>query len=182
MLPSPVLATNSGGEMALEPGAWGGYLSFMRRRFIWLLVAGGLIAAWPVQAATGRVIKVLPQFLDLKGRNSLTPSLYERDMYQANLRDHTNLCSGMRFNVQWKTKGQASAPLRLQVDLRGVARGDFPKELMLEQPVHPHGAFSHWAELDLVGEQYRSFGQVTAWRATLWEGSKLLGEQRSFLW
>ena len=154
----------------------------MRRWFIWWLLAVSLAVAWPVQAASGRVLKVLPQYLDLKGRNSLTPSLYERDIYQANLREHTNLCSGMRFNVQWKAKGQAVAPVKLRVELRGVAHGDFPKQLMLEKPVEPGGRFSHWTEVTLVGKEYKSFGQVTAWRVTLWEGTQLLGEQQSFLW
>jgi hypothetical protein len=172
----------AGGEIRLESGAWDSYFSFMRRWIIWLLLAGGLMVAWSAQAATGKVIKALPQFLDLKGRNSLTPSLYERDSYQANLRDHTNLCSGIRFNVQWKTKGHAVAPVQLRVELRGVARGDFPKQLVMEKLVQPGGRFSHWTELNLVGEQYKSFGQVTAWRVTLWEGTRLLGEQKSFLW
>jgi hypothetical protein len=154
----------------------------MRRLLIWLTLAGGLAAAWPAPAATGRVIKVLPQFLDLKGRNSLSPSLYERDAYQAVLRDHTNQCSGMRFMVQWKVKGQPAAPLQLRLELRGVAHGDFPRQLTLEKPVEPAGRFSHWAEIDLLGEKYKSFGEVTAWRATLWEGTQLLGEQKSFLW
>jgi hypothetical protein len=147
-----------------------------------MVLVGWLGSLWSAQAATGRVIKVLPQFLDLKGRNSLSPSLYERDAYQAVLRDHTNQCSGMRFNVQWKTKGQPAAPLKLKVELRGVAHGDFPKQLVLEKPVEPRGRFSHWAEVPLVGAEYKSFGQVTAWRVTLWEGTELLGEQKSFLW
>jgi|CZKM01.1.fsa_nt_gi hypothetical protein len=154
----------------------------MRRLLIWMALVGWLAVLWSAQAATGRVIKVLPQFLDLKGRNSLSPSLYERDAYQAVLRDHTNQCSGMRFNVQWKTKGQPAAPLKLKVELRGVAHGDFPKQLVLEKPVEPRGRFSHWAEVPLVGAEYKSFGQVTAWRVTLWEGTELLGEQKSFLW
>jgi len=172
----------AGVEIALELGAPGSYLSAMRLWFIGWLLAAALAMACPAEAATGKIIKVLPQFLDLKGRNSLTPSLYERDMYQANLREHTNLCSGMRFNVQWKSKGEATAPLKLQVEIRGVAHGDFPKQLVLEKPVKAGGKFSHWAELDLLGEQFKSFGQVTAWRATLWEGPRLLGEQKSFLW
>ena len=154
----------------------------MRRLLIWLALVGGLAVAWSAQAATGRVIKVLPQFLDLKGRNSLTPSLYERDVYQAMLREHTNLCSAMQFNVQWKTKGQPAAPLKLRVDLRGVARGDYPKRLTLEKPVESHSRYSHWTRFDLVGEAYKEFGQVTAWRVTLREGDRLLGEQKSFLW
>jgi hypothetical protein len=154
----------------------------MRRLSIWLALVGWLAVVCSGQAATGRVIKVLPQFLDLKGKNSLSPSLYERDIYQAMLRDHTNLCSGMRFSVQWKTKGQPAAPLRLRIELRGVARGDYPKQLVLEKPVEPGGWFSHWAEVPFIGQEYRSFGRVTAWRVTLWEGGRLLGEQQSFLW
>jgi hypothetical protein len=168
--------------MGVEFGALGGYLSCMRRLWLWFLVAGWVGATLCAQAATGRVIKVLPQYLDLKGRNSLSPSLYERDLYQAYLRDHTNQCSGMRFNVQWRTKGQATAPLRVKLELRGVAHGDFPKQLVLETPAEPRGWPSYWAVITLAGEEYRSFGKVTAWRATLWEGTQLLGEQRSFLW
>ena len=154
----------------------------MRRLWIWLALAGWLAAAGSASAATGRVIKVLPQFLDLKGRASLSPSLYARDVYQAILREHTNQCSGMQFVVHWKTKGQAAAPLKLRVELLGVAHGDYPKQQVLEKPVEPCGRFSHWTEVLLVGEDYKSFGKVTAWRVTLWEGSQLLGEQQSFLW
>ena len=154
----------------------------MRRLWIWLSLVGWLAGAWSAQAVTGRVIKVLPQFLDLKGRASLLPSLYERDVYQATLRDHTNQCSGMRFNVQWKTKGQPAAPLKLRVELRGLAHGDFPGQLVLEKPVEPRGRYSHWTEVPLVGEEYKNFGRLTAWRVTLWEGPQLLGEQKSFLW
>jgi hypothetical protein len=154
----------------------------MRRYLIWFTLAGWLAVAWSAPAATGRVIKVLPQFLDLKGRNSLTPSLYERDQYQAFLREHTNECSGMRFYVQWKTKGQTAAPLKLRVELRGVAHGDYPRQLTLEKPVQPGRWFSHWTQFDLLGPEYKDFGSVTAWRVTLWEDSRQLGEQKSFLW
>lgn len=154
----------------------------MRRWIIWLFLAGWLAGACASMAATGRVIKVLPQFLDLKGRASLSPSLYGRDTYQAFLRDHTNQCSGMRFMVEWKARGEATAPLKLRVELRGIAQGDFPRQLALEKPVKPGGWFSHWAELDLAGEAYKKFGEVTAWRVTLLEGTRLLGEQKSFLW
>jgi hypothetical protein len=154
----------------------------MRRWCIWLWIAAWLTAACAAPAATGRVIKVLPQFLDLKGRASLSPSLYERDTYQAFLRDHTNDCSGMRFMVQWRARGKAAAPLKLRVELRGIAQGDFPRQTVLEKPVEPGGWFSHWTELDLAGEAYKKFGQVTAWRVTLQEGPHLLSEQKSFLW
>jgi len=168
--------------MSIEFAARGGYLCCMRRLWMWFLLVGWLTAACCAEGATGRVIKVLPQFLDLKGRNSLTPSLQERDTYQAHLRDHTNECSGMRFNVQWKTRGQTAAPLTMRLELRGVARGDFPRRLALETPVKRRGWFSQWTWFALVGKEYEDFGKITAWRVTLWEGTQLLGEQRSFLW
>ncbi len=169
-------------KIGVEFSAGGRYLSLMRRALIWLSLVVWLVLALSASAATGRVIKVLPQFLDLKGRNSLTPSLYERDLYQSILLRNTNQCSGMRFQVQWKAKGQAAAPLKLMLEMRGVAHGDYPKHLTLEKPVEPRGRYSHWTQLDLVGEAYKEFGEVTAWRVTFWEGNRLLGEQKSFLW
>jgi hypothetical protein len=154
----------------------------MRRALICLSLVTWVAVALSASAATGRVIKVLPQLLDLKGRNSLTASLYERDLYQSQLLRGTNLCSGMRFQVQWKAKGQAAAPLKLVLEMRGVAHGDYPKSLALEKPVQSRNRYSHWAQFDLVGDAYKEFGQVTAWRVTLWEGTRLLGEQKSFLW
>jgi hypothetical protein len=154
----------------------------MRRLFVlWIMIAG-LAGALPVQAATGRVIKVLPQFLDLKGRNSLLPGLYDRDTYQLMLRQHPEKCSGMRFHVQWKAKGPTQEPLKLRIELRGTAAGNLPQQLVLEQPLPGAGHFSHWAEATLDGDAYKRFGAVTAWRVTLWEGAQILGEQKSFLW
>jgi hypothetical protein len=154
----------------------------MRRLVIWLSLAGCLAAAVGAQAATGRILKVLPQFLDLKGHNSTSPSLYQRDVYQAYLRLHTNDVSGLRFCVHWKTKGAAEAPLKVQIELRGTAQGNLPKQRVIEKTVTPGGWFSHWVNVELLGQDYKDFGIVTAWRATLWEGSTLLGEQKSFLW
>ena len=154
----------------------------MRQSPIWLSLCCWLAAACSAQAATGRVIKVLPHFLDLQGRHSLSPSLYDRDAYQARLRRHPEERSGVRFDVQWKKKGGVFEPLKLKVELRGIAQGNLPKQLVLEQPLEPGGWTSHWSSLALSGEQYTKFGEVTAWRASLWEGGQLLGEQRSFLW
>jgi hypothetical protein len=87
----------------------------------------------------------------------------------------------MRFDVQWKARGLA-APLKLRVELIGTARGDLPARLVLEYDVKAGGWFSHWTSLPLTGEEYRKLGNLTGWRATLWQGDRLLGEQKSFLW
>lgn len=133
-------------------------------------------------AATGKVVKVLPHFLDLQGRHALSPSLYDRDAYQAELRKHPEKRSGVRFDVQWRArsaiKGEAAT---LRVELRGTAKGDVPTETVLEMPVQITGT-GHWAKLTLDGEAYQKFGEITAWRVTLWAGDTMIGEQKSFLW
>jgi len=154
----------------------------MRRSAICLVLFFALALSMPARAATGRVIKVLPHFLDLKGRNSISPSLYDRDAYQAQLRQHPEQRSTMRFDVQWKSKSPVWEALKLRLELRGVAPGNLPKQLALEIPLEPSGWLSHWDSLPLTSEQYRDLGEVTAWRVTLWEGAQLLGQQKSFLW
>ena len=127
-------------------------------------------------------MKVLPHFLDLKGRHTLSPSLFERDAYQAHLRQNPKQRSAIRFDIQWKTKGTSAESLKLRVELRGAAQGNVPKELVLESPVERRGRFSQWTAVSLGGEDYKDLGEVTAWRVTLLEGAQSLGEQKSFLW
>src|SRR3989449_10338349 len=125
----------------------------MSRSPIWLLLFGWLAAAWSAPAATGRVIKVLPHFLDLQGRHSLSPSLYDRDAYQAHLRQHPEQRSGMRFDVLWKAKTDRGATLKLRVELRGIAQGTLPRQKTLETEAKP-GRLGHWTPLTLGGNDY----------------------------
>jgi hypothetical protein len=133
-------------------------------------------------AAPGKVYKVLPQFLDQKGRTSLSPSLYDRDAYQAILRKDPAKRSGIQFAVEWQGPSVKSENLRLRVELRGIAEGDHQKTRVLETPVQRGFGMSHWTNLTLSGADYQAFGEVTAWRVTLWDGDQLQGEQKSFLW
>jgi hypothetical protein len=154
----------------------------MQRVFVGLLLMVPLLAL-PVDAGTGRIIKVLPELLDLQGRTSLSPSLYERDAYQAQLRQHPERRAGIRFYVQWKVKGPIWEPLKLRIELRGAAKGNLPQQSVLEEPLEKASTkFSHWASPGLEGLAYKQLGSVTAWRVTLWEGNQLLSEQKSFLW
>jgi hypothetical protein len=153
----------------------------MRRLLLSLLLLGSLSAAFAGGAVTGRVIKVLPLFLDLKGHEALSPSLYDRDAYQAFLRRHADQRSAIRFDVLWKASDTGDANLKLQVELRGIGQEGMPRQVTLEQTVTPH-FFRHWNSLTLGGEVYKDLGELVAWRVTLWSGNQLLGEQRSFLW
>jgi len=140
-----------------------------------------LLAALTAPAATGAVVKVLPHFLDLEGRHSVSPSLYDRDAYQAQLRQHPEQRSGIRFDILWRGRSRTRETAQLRVELRGAAKGNLPSESKLETDVVITGT-SHWAALKLDGESYKKFGEVTAWRVTLWSGDQLIGEQKSFLW
>ena len=150
----------------------------------WVILALLLaLAGGPASAATGgRVIKVLPQFLDLKGRESLSPSLFDRDAYQSQLRHHPTERSGLQFKIQWKAQSAPTQDLKLRVEFRGVARGELPKTGAIDTVVRRKHWYSHWTGVKIDETTYREFGEITAWRVSLWDGGKLLSEQKSFLW
>jgi hypothetical protein len=153
----------------------------MRRLLVILLLLGSLSATFASDAASGRIVKVLPLFLDLKGRDAVSPSLYDRDAYQFYLRQHTNEISAIHFDVLWKASNAKGAKLKLRVELRAVGAGGLPRQTTLEQSVTP-GFFRRWTSLTLGGADYKNSGELVAWRATLWSDDQLLGEQKSFLW
>src|SRR5713101_448980 len=131
------------------------------------------------RAASTKVIKVLPLYLDRQGRHALSPSLFDRDAYQAQLRHRPEERSGLRIDVQWKAL--QNTPLKLRVELRG-GRGKEATKATLEATGQHLGGLSKWTSLLLAGEDYKKFGELVAWRATLWDGETLLAEQKSFLW
>ena len=154
----------------------------MRALLILLLTLGLFVTAHAADAVTGRVIKVLPLLVDLKGRTALSPSLFDRDAYQAQLRAHTNEISAIRYDVQWSAKHLGENKLKIQLELRGVAvTNNLPKFKTLTAEATT-GFFENWTPLTLSAADYKSFGAVTAWRATLWNGDQMVGEQKSFLW
>ena len=148
----------------------------MRCQFVLLLL---IAVALPSSAADARLLKVLPHYLDAEGRHSLSPSLYERDAYQARLRKNSDLISALRFDVQWKA-GAEKSNLKLRVEVRGGKPDEKP--VVLEQSARPTRLFSTWTGLVMSKEAYVQMGGMVAWRATLWDGERQVAEQKSFLW
>ncbi|MGD0252033.1 MAG: hypothetical protein ABSC01_04995, partial [Verrucomicrobiota bacterium] len=68
------------------------------RRFLMILLLFAVLPAFADGIEKGRIVKMLPLFLDLKGHDAISPSLYDRDVYQAYLRQHTNEISAIRFD------------------------------------------------------------------------------------
>lgn len=133
-------------------------------------------------ATTGRVVKVLPHLLDLEGQHNVSPSLFDRDAYQAHLRDNPEECSGIRYDILWKARDAEAKPLIVRLELKGLFEGREPREKVIEVTVEGERSIRRWSGLELSGEEYQEFGKITAWRATLWSDGKLLGKQQSFLW
>jgi hypothetical protein len=156
------------------------YRYAMRRLFIALLLLGSL-SALASDAVSGRVVKVLPLLLDLSGHDAVTPSLFDRDAYQAWLRLNTNQISALRFDVWCKTANADKTKLKLRVELRGVGENNLPRVAVLEKAAAT-GFFHRWTSLTLDGADYKNLGALVAWRATLWSGDQMLSEQKSFLW
>jgi hypothetical protein len=152
------------------------------RRFYFILTWALMVAMAPLASAgSGKIIKVLPEYLDREGRNSISPSLFDRDAYQAMLRKEAAKRSGVAFFVQWKSHGVDMSHAKMKVEMRGVF-GNSPSFKTVEMPVTHRWWLGHWTTLTLKGEDYKPFGDLVAWRVTFWEGDKQLSEQKSFLW
>ena len=131
--------------------------------------------------AASEIIKVLPHLLDKQGNHTLSPSLLERDAYQAKLRANPDLCSGIRFDIKWsksKNKTRSESLLKLQLELQTSAS---IKPIVLTQIIklNRNGG---WDKLKLDGEKYKAAGKIIGWRVLLFEDDKTLAERRSFLW
>ncbi len=160
----------------------------MRWRTLLILAC---ILSWggrDLSAAEPKIKKVLMQLLDSHGRNAIHPSLFDRDAYQAYLRKHPKEQAGLRFDVDWNADSKYSEGLTLRIELRGLrAPGDRGKSqdfktLVLEAPVKRRHWFGTWSSIKLEGDRFKSFGEVVAWRTSLWDGNQMVTEQRSFLW
>jgi hypothetical protein len=143
-----------------------------------ILFALGLYAG-VLLGAEGKVIKVLPHFVDFQGRHTLSPSLYERDAYQELLRNHPEKRAGLQFEVLWKVSSRVSGPLRLKMELRG---GDSGSLETLEMDVKRGFFGRRWSRMVLDAKQFARVRTVTAWKATLLQGEEIVAESNSFLW
>ncbi len=76
------------------------------------------------------------------------------------------------FYVRWTPRTISLVKL----EYRQVAK---PGEVFEETYV-PHGDARKLFEVR--GEQFRSGGVVSAWRVTLWDGDKIVAEEKSVLW
>ena len=145
-------------------------------KLLWFAVG---LSAGVLLGAEGKVIKVLPHFVDVQGRHTLSPSLYERDAYQELLRNHPEKRAGMQFEVFWKVSSRLSGPLRLRMELRGTESGSLET---VEMEVKRGFLGRRWSRVILDSKQLARLGTVTAWKAVLLDNTHPVTETHSFLW
>src|SRR5690606_17207854 len=105
-----------------------------------------------------------------------SPSLFDRDAYQADLKASPDLIHGLQLNIQWRPERGAGTYI-LKTELRGTAG-----QLAIDREVSGKGRFSSWEEVKLSEDQHKTLGQLRAWRVSLWQDDRVIGEQTSFLW
>lgn len=150
-------------------------LQSIRRCLLLPLLAGSLCAGEP------RISKVLPCLLDLQGRASLAPSLYERDAYQAFLRSSPDQIGGLRIDVHWKAPRPPSGTVLLRLELRG-SNTSTNAPLVIERPVTPPRWGGSWTQLTLDAPARQQLGDLVAWKASLRRDDQEWTVVQSFLW
>ncbi|HTG45512.1 MAG TPA: hypothetical protein VK633_13380, partial [Verrucomicrobiae bacterium] len=135
-----------------------------------MLILRLCITTWLLSCSLGfagetRIIKVLPQLLDLHGRNAINPSLFDRDAYQLYLRQNPTNISALRFEVQYKAK-TIEGSLLLRLELRG-SKTELGKRHIFETQVKPSRWFASWGRIQLDQSTSEMLGSLVGWRATL---------------
>ncbi|MCS7091626.1 MAG: hypothetical protein RMN51_13410 [Verrucomicrobiota bacterium] len=145
--------------------------------WVWMIFLSASLLQSPAQ-----IYKVLPQYLDLQGRAALSPSLFDRDSYQAQLRRNPEQRGSMRFQILWRPPGGNGTETRLRIELQGLTRAGLPQEYTIDLTMPEARKRRQWTSVRLSPETFHELGDVVAWRVTLWSGETLVSEQRSFLW
>ena len=158
------------------------------RRLRWLAFWAGVLGllhgtavAAGMAAVSGGILKVLPHLLDTEGRAAVAPSLFQRDAYQAYLRQHPEKVSTLRYDVHCRVAGRSAEAVTLRLSLRTAQRGE-GAPLVLEIPVKRGWFGRTWQSVTVDPAAYRAAGDVLAWRAELLAGSTVIASQNSFLW
>jgi hypothetical protein len=150
--------------------------------WILLLVFSFISIVGEESESRARILKVLPHLLDAKGKHAISPSLLERDAYQAHLKNHPEEVSTLRFDVNWKLKEKFDDSLELRVEVR-FGSGNSIQTLKAKTPLRPKKLRKRgWTSVQLKEKDYDPESNLIAWRVTVWKGDQQLASQKSFLW
>lgn len=98
--------------------------------------------------------------------------------YGAILADEVESRRGHYFVITWVNKGPA-ANFTTRFEYRQNKTRDVVRTLTME---HPNAKGASRSTFAVLGDAYRAYGPVTSWRFSVWQGDKLVGEEKSFIW
>jgi len=149
-------------------------------RILFLIICFSVVAPFTAEAE-GKVYKVLTHLLDLKGKHRLSPSLFERDAYQEQLRANPQLVSGAAFEIHWKAKDGHKKDNVIQIQIRG-SKNYQDKPLTKTIKVKGRKYFKTWSRITLSKKEMQDIGKIVAWKVSLLDEEKVISEHFSFLW
>lgn len=152
----------------------------MRLLVFLFVVCLGLGSA--AESPRAKAIQVFRFLVDAAGRHALSPSLLDRDAYQAHLQEHPEEVGGLRFVIRWKRRSETPANPSIRVEVRhgdGNTMGEFSESAPVKVRKTRR---SQWHQITISGEEYARLGKVIAWRVSLWDGETRLAQAESFLW
>jgi hypothetical protein len=85
---------------------------------------------------------------------------------------------GEYFTFMWKTKDKSTpATLRFEYRQKGTTAEVLVKEIDI-----PKVKGSNTTQINVVGDEYATNGQVMSWRASIVRGGETVASSQSFLW
>lgn len=121
-------------------------------------------------------------YLDKNGRHAISPSLYDRDAYQAWLRSHRDKIDGICFDVLWNAK-RCAKEMELVVELVTTVNPKVDPLVIRKKILPPRlGFLGKWTRIELKGEDFVKEGDILAWRVMIIADGQPIAEERSFLW
>jgi hypothetical protein len=85
---------------------------------------------------------------------------------------------GHYYTITWRNPA-VGAPVRVVFDYRQA--GTTSKVLRMENTFAGE-AESGQSEFAVIGKDYQNNGRVLAWQVTVYRGSEMIGQRRSFMW
>jgi hypothetical protein len=140
-----------------------------------------LFCVLPANAGSVKIFKVLPHYLDKEGRHALSPSLFERDRYQALLKANPEKCSTVRFDVLWRNTLSDIDDLNIVIEVRGSKQGE-NTFAVTEKLTPKKSIWSKWKKVNIPEETFLKIEGINAWRVIIRDGETNLQEYCSFLW
>lgn len=99
-------------------------------------------------------------------------------LYGAVSNEEMNAREGHYYTVHWRVSDR-SQPVKVKLEYRQAKTGS---KVNVQEVEVPDAGRSNTTEFQVVGEDYKTNGHVTAWKVSLIRGKEEVASHRSYLW